>query len=128
MARLFGKTDLKYLSDVLQSKRLGWREGGYVAKLDEAFAKFTGAKHGICRNSAMTALAQAVAVSGAGCVLSPCMTATSENSTLPSCKRQSSKNGDAGRSTCSRTRLKAFAVSKPIGATKTSRTSSRAFT
>ena len=66
MARVFGKTDRQYLSEVLKSKQLGWRTGGFVTRLDEAFAKFTGAKYGICRNSAMTALAQAVSVSGAG--------------------------------------------------------------
>ena len=67
MARVFGRTDRQNLSEVLKSKSLGWRQGGFVTKLDEAFAKYTGAKYGICRNSAMTALAQAVAVSGAGC-------------------------------------------------------------
>ncbi len=67
MARVFGATEIKYLRDVFRSKHLGWRQGGYVTKLDEAFAAFTGAKYGICRNSAMTGLAQAVAVSGAGC-------------------------------------------------------------
>ncbi len=67
MARIFGKQEIDYLRDVLKSKHLGWRQGGYVTKLDEAFAAFTGAKYGICRNSAMTGLAQAVAISGAGC-------------------------------------------------------------
>lgn len=67
MARIFGKQELDYIRDVLKSKHLGWRQGGYVTKLDEAFATFTGAKYGICRNSAMTGLAQAVAISGAGC-------------------------------------------------------------
>ena len=66
MARVFGKTDRQYLSEVLKSKQLGWRTGGFVTRLDEAFAAFTGAKYGVCRNSAMTALAQAVSVSGAG--------------------------------------------------------------
>lgn len=67
MARVFGQTDMKYLREVLKSKRLGWRRDGMVARLDEAFARFTGARFGICRNSAMTALAQAVSISGAGC-------------------------------------------------------------
>ncbi|HUU20981.1 MAG TPA: DegT/DnrJ/EryC1/StrS family aminotransferase [Phycisphaerae bacterium] len=67
MARIFGDTDIRNLKKVLRSGRLGWQEGGMVTKLDEAFAKFTGAKYGICRNSAMTGLAQAVAISGAGC-------------------------------------------------------------
>ena len=67
MARVFGAKELHNLREVLKSKHLGWRQGGMVTKLDEAFARFTGAKYGICRNSAMTALAQAVAISGAGC-------------------------------------------------------------
>ena len=67
MARIFAQKELDNLKAVLKSKSLGWREGGFVTKLDEAFAKFTGAKFGICRNSAMTGLAQAVSISGAGC-------------------------------------------------------------
>jgi len=67
MARVFGSTDIQYLQDVLDSKHLGWRQGGYVTRLDEAFAAYTGSEFGICRNSAMTGLAQAVAISGAGC-------------------------------------------------------------
>ena len=67
MARVFGDTDLRNLKEVLKSGQLGWRWGGMVTALDEAFAKYTGAKYGICRNSAMTGLAQAVAISGAGC-------------------------------------------------------------
>lgn len=67
MARVFGQTDIRNLRAVLKSKVLGWYQDGFVTKLDEAFAKFTGAKYGICRNSAMTGLAQAVAISGAGC-------------------------------------------------------------
>ena len=67
MARVFGQSDLRNVRAVLKSGRLGWQQGGMVTKLDEAFARFTGAKFGICRNSAMTGLAQAVAISGAGC-------------------------------------------------------------
>jgi dTDP-4-amino-4,6-dideoxygalactose transaminase len=67
MARIFGDKELKYLKEVFKSKVLGWHSDGFVQKLDAAFAEFTGAKFGICRNSAMTALAQAVAISGAGC-------------------------------------------------------------
>ena len=67
MARVFGGSDLRNLREVLKSKWLGWRQGGMVTRLDEAFARFTGAKFGISRNSAMTGLAQAVAISGAGC-------------------------------------------------------------
>jgi len=67
MARVFGDKELEYIHQVFESKRLGWVPDGMVTKLDEAFAQFTGAKYGICRNSAMTGLAQAVAISGAGC-------------------------------------------------------------
>ena len=67
MARVFGAKELQNLRQVFKSKQLGWYKDGFVTKLDEAFAKFTGAKYGIARNSAMTALAQAVAISGAGC-------------------------------------------------------------
>jgi len=67
MPRVFGDRELQYMQQVFESKRLGWVPDGMVTKLDEAFAKFTGARYGICRNSAMTGLAQAVAVSGAGC-------------------------------------------------------------
>ena len=67
MARVFGDKELRNIKQVFKSKRLGWVEGGMVTKLDEAFAQYTGAKYGICRNSAMTGLAQAVAISGAGC-------------------------------------------------------------
>ena len=67
MARVFGDKEMRNLKQVLKSKQLGWREGGFVTKLDKAFARYTGSKYGICRNSAMTGLAQAVAISGAGC-------------------------------------------------------------
>ena len=67
MARVFGDIELDYIQQVFESKRLGWVPDGMVSKLDEAFARFTGAQYGICRNSAMTGLAQAVAISGAGC-------------------------------------------------------------
>ena len=67
MARVFGEKELRKVRQVFESKQLGWASGGMVSKLDEAFARYTGAKYGICRNSAMTGLAQAVAISGAGC-------------------------------------------------------------
>ena len=67
MSRTFGDRELRSIREVFQSKQLGWRVGGMVTRLDEAFAAFTGARFGICRNSAMTGLAQAVAISGAGC-------------------------------------------------------------
>ncbi len=67
MPRAFGQPEISNLREVLKSKSLGWRQGGFVTRLDEAFATFSGSRYGICRNSAMTALAQAVSVSGAGC-------------------------------------------------------------
>ena len=67
MARVFGDKELRRIHEVFKSGQLGWVENGMVTKLDQAFAAFTGAKYGICRNSAMTGLAQAVAISGAGC-------------------------------------------------------------
>ncbi|MHB1295742.1 MAG: DegT/DnrJ/EryC1/StrS family aminotransferase [Anaerolineae bacterium] len=66
MTRVFGELELCYLQEVLASGQLGWREGGKVTALDEAFARKVGTRYGICRNSAMTALAQAVSLSGAG--------------------------------------------------------------
>jgi len=68
MARVFGDLELQYLKEVLDSGRLGWyhEENSMTTRLEEAFAKKVGAKFGITRNSCMTALAQAVAVSGAG--------------------------------------------------------------
>lgn len=66
MARVFGEPELANIKKVLDSGKLGWVEGGMVTALDKAFAKKVGARFGISRNSAMTALAQAVAVSGAG--------------------------------------------------------------
>lgn len=67
MARIFGEKELRNVREVLKSGQLGWAWDGMVQRLDAAFAKYTGAKFGICRNSAMTGLAQAVAISGAGC-------------------------------------------------------------
>jgi len=66
MARVFGEPELRNIRKVLDSGQLGWVEGGMVTALDKAFAKHVGARFGIARSSAMTALAQAVAVSGAG--------------------------------------------------------------
>jgi perosamine synthetase len=68
MARVFGDLELQYLKEVLDSGRLGWyhEEGSMTARLERAFAEKVGVKFGVARNSAMTALAQAVSVSGAG--------------------------------------------------------------
>jgi dTDP-4-amino-4,6-dideoxygalactose transaminase len=66
MARVFDDLELEYLREVLASGKLGWQQGGLVTRFEEAFARLVGSRYAIGRNSAMTALAQAVAVSGAG--------------------------------------------------------------
>jgi len=66
MARVFGDLELQYVKEVLDSGQLGWADGRMVTRLERAFAAKVGARFGIARNSAMTALAQAVSVSGAG--------------------------------------------------------------
>jgi dTDP-4-amino-4,6-dideoxygalactose transaminase len=60
--------ELTYLKQVLDSGRLGWyhEEDSMTTRLERAFAEKAGVRYGIARNSAMTALAQAVSVSGAG--------------------------------------------------------------
>ena len=66
MAREFGDLETQYFKEVLESSQMGWAEGGMVTRFENAFAKKIGAKFGVARNSAMTALAQAVSISGAG--------------------------------------------------------------
>jgi perosamine synthetase len=66
VARVFGAPELANLKKVLDSGQLGWADGGMVTALDKAFARKVGTRFGVARSSAMTALAQAVAVSGAG--------------------------------------------------------------
>ena len=68
MARVFGELELQFLKEALDSGRLGWyhEESSMTARLERAFAQKIGVQFGIARNSAMTALAQAVSVSGAG--------------------------------------------------------------
>jgi dTDP-4-amino-4,6-dideoxygalactose transaminase len=68
MARVFGDLEMQYLKEVLDSGKLGWyhEEGSMTTRFEQAFAKKVGVKFGVTRNSAMTALAQAVSVSGAG--------------------------------------------------------------
>ena len=66
MARVFDDLELGYLREVLASGKLGWAQGGMVTRFEEAFARLVGSRYAIGRNSAMTALAQAVSVSGAG--------------------------------------------------------------
>jgi perosamine synthetase len=68
MARVFGELELGYLQEVLASGKLGWyhEPESMTARFERAFAAKVGVRYGIARNSAMTALAQAVSVSGAG--------------------------------------------------------------
>ena len=68
MARVFDGLEMGYLEEVLASGKLGWyhEEGSMSTRFEEAFAAKIGTKFAVARNSAMTALAQAVAVSGAG--------------------------------------------------------------
>jgi perosamine synthetase len=66
MARVFDDLELGHLREVLDSGRLGWASGGMVTRFEEAFAALVGSRYAIARNSAMTGLAQAVTVSGAG--------------------------------------------------------------
>ena len=66
MARVFGETEMQYFGEVLASRQLGWREGGLVTRFEQAFAQKVGCGYAIARNSAMSALAEAVSISGAG--------------------------------------------------------------
>lgn len=58
---MFGDLGMKYFKEVLDSGKLGWyhEEGSMTTRLEGAFAEKIGARFGIARNSAMTALAQA---------------------------------------------------------------------
>lgn len=68
MARVFGDLEMQYLKEVVDSGKLGWyhEPESMTTRFEEAFAAKIGTRYGIARNSAMTALAQAVAVCGAG--------------------------------------------------------------
>jgi dTDP-4-amino-4,6-dideoxygalactose transaminase len=66
MARVFDDTELGFVKEVLEGGRLGWQEGGMVTRFEQAFAQLVGSTYAIGRNSAMTGLAEAMAVSGAG--------------------------------------------------------------
>lgn len=66
MARVFDEVEVGYLKEVLASGKLGWAQGGMVTRFEEAFARLVGSRHAVARNSAMTGLAQAVSISGAG--------------------------------------------------------------
>lgn len=64
--RVFDELEMGYFREVLDSRQLGWAEGGMVTRFERAFAEKVGARHAIARNSAMSALAEAVSISGAG--------------------------------------------------------------
>lgn len=64
--RIFDEKEINYVREVLQSGSLGWNRNGMTGRFERAFAEFVGSKHAITRNSAMTALAQAVSCSPAG--------------------------------------------------------------
>lgn len=64
--RIFDDLEMGYFREVLDSRQLGWAEGGMVTRFEQAFAEKVGARYAIARNSAMSALAEAVSVSGAG--------------------------------------------------------------
>ncbi len=64
--RIFDEKEIGYVREVLKSGSLGWNRGGMTGRFERAFAEFVGSKHAISRNSAMTALAQAVSCSPAG--------------------------------------------------------------
>src|SRR6185437_6975674 len=66
MARVFDDLELDYVKDVLASGKLGWVDGGMVTRFEQAFARMVGSRFAVARNSAMTGLAQAVSISGAG--------------------------------------------------------------
>lgn len=57
---------MENLKKVLNSGMIGWNEDGMVTAFEKAFAVRTGSAYAVGRNSAMTALSQAVSISGAG--------------------------------------------------------------
>ena len=61
-------TGLRAVEQVLASGKLGWHHEpeSMTARFERAFAAKVGVRYGIARSSAMTALAQAMGVSGAG--------------------------------------------------------------
>ena len=67
--RVFGDLEMGYFQEVLDSRQLGWREGGIVTRFEQAYAEKVGCGYAIARNSAMSALAEAVSISGAGTAL-----------------------------------------------------------
>lgn len=65
--RRFGKTEIAYLTEVIERGALSHfdNEGGFLQRFQQAFARFVGTKTAIPRSNAMTALAEAISVSGA---------------------------------------------------------------
>lgn len=64
--RVFGDLEMGYFREVLDSRQLGWAEGGMVTRFERAFAEKVGCGYAVARNAAMSALAEAVSISGAG--------------------------------------------------------------
>lgn len=66
--RIFGDTEMALLQEVMDSGVLGWSHERdlQVDRFEREFAEYVGASYGIARNSAMTGLAMAVCVAGAG--------------------------------------------------------------
>ena len=65
--RTLGEPEVSYLKEVIDNGALSHfdNENGYLMKFAKAFAQYTGSKHAIPRCTGMTALAEAVGVSGA---------------------------------------------------------------
>jgi len=65
--RRLGEPEISYLKEVIENGALSHfdNENGYLKKLAKAFAAYTGARYAIPRCTGMTALAEAVSVSGA---------------------------------------------------------------
>ena len=62
----FGQPELDYLKQVIASGKLGSKSGEFTTKLEERFAEWLGAEHGVAMNSAMSVLHAAVAAVGVG--------------------------------------------------------------
>lgn len=62
----FDEPELEYLREVLASGAISGRAGGYVGRLEEAFAQAFGVKHAIAANAAMSLLIASVYAAGAG--------------------------------------------------------------
>ena len=62
----FDEKELTNLKEVLDSGNLAAHDGGFVGRLERAFARRIGAKHGVAANSAMSLLHAAINAAGAG--------------------------------------------------------------